>query len=80
MCAYPSLCCRIIVGAPKGTYPGGLALPASADAENETGLVYQCSLTDEACSAVGRDGSNPANDRLFDSQRKLSVCSSVVLQ
>ena len=37
---------RVIVGAPRGTYPGGLALDDPGEpAESRTGLVYTCSVT-----------------------------------
>ena len=45
---------RVIVGAPRGTYPGGLALDDPGEpAENRTGLVYTCSVTpDGDCGPV----------------------------
>ncbi len=65
---------RIIVGAPNGTFPGGLPglVDAGSDPVNNTGLVYQCPIDNGTCGAVGRDGStsNPINRRLFDDQRK----------
>ncbi|XP_064401212.1 integrin alpha-5-like [Halichondria panicea] len=63
---------RIIVGAPNGTFPGGLPglVDAGSDPVNNTGLVYQCPIDNGTCGAVGRDGStsNPINRRLFDDQ------------
>ena len=59
---------RIVVGAPKGTYPGGLSLNAPKFAfppVNETGLVYQCPVSPGECGPIG-DGSLP----VFDALRK----------
>lgn len=55
---------RLLVGAPLGTYPGGvLGLPTSSP-ERETGLVYQCRVAGE-CEGIL--GNNAGNDRrLFD--------------
>jgi integrin alpha 8 len=53
---------RLIVGAPQGTFPGGLPLvDPGGRAEERTGLVYTCSITpdntEELCGAV------PGNDQ-----------------
>ena len=74
---------RIIVGAPKGTFPGGLDLiDHGQPAINRTGLVYACSITPQTmCQAVLGDeslfqnGDQINNDglhgagRLFDHRR-----------
>ena len=45
-------CCRVIVGAPHGSYPGGLNLTDPEDpASPNTGLVYSCPL-EGACEGV----------------------------
>jgi len=41
------------VGAPRGTYPGGLSLPTLSSAENYTGLVYECPVGQGECGRVG---------------------------
>ena len=45
---------RLIVGAPRGTYPGGLSLTDPAKPhENRTGLVYSCpSAGSDMCEGV----------------------------
>ena len=45
------LCCRIIVGAPFGTFPGGLSL-SSNPGESRTGLVYSCPVQPGICEGV----------------------------
>ena len=61
---------RIIVGAPRGTYPGGLSLPENGMAENQTGLIYDCPIQLGDCN--GLFGSGSGNDlRLFDPEGKL---------
>lgn len=56
---------RILVGAPKGTYPGGLLdLSMSSTPENETGLVYDCPVQQGTCGMIGNGQGNDA--RLFD--------------
>lgn len=56
---------RILVGAPKGTYPGGLLdLPMSSTPESETGLVYDCPVQQGTCGMIGNGQGNDA--RLFD--------------
>ena len=58
---------RIMVGAPKGTYPGGVSgLPVSMEAEDETGLVYQCPLQPGTCGPIERTNNESA--RLFDGE------------
>ena len=48
--------CRIIVGAPMGTFPGGLPLPdPGQSAENQTGLVYSCPVQPGVCEGVRGD-------------------------
>ena len=75
---------RIIVGAPRGTFPGGLNLPDPGEpAINRTGLIYSCTiLPGTQCDAVRgdedmfQDGDEIDNDglhgagRLFDHRRK----------
>ena len=47
------LYCRIIVGAPMGTFPGGLPLlDPGQRAENQTGLVYSCPVQPGVCEGV----------------------------
>ena len=41
------------MGAPQGTYPGGLPLPADGSAENNTGLVYECPVGRGGCGRIG---------------------------
>jgi hypothetical protein len=58
---------KIIVGAPNGTFPGGLTLPGvdASEALNHTGLVYVCPITPGDCEAL--TGNGTGNDiRLFD--------------
>jgi hypothetical protein len=44
---------RIIIGAPYGTFPGGLSLADPGKrAENNTGLVYVCDVTGNNCGGV----------------------------
>ena len=47
---------RVVVGAPVGTYPGGLSLSdPGKPAVNRTGLIYDCSVIpnrDEPCGPV----------------------------
>ena len=53
----PTLCsCRIIVGAPSGTFPGGLNLddPGMPRAER-SGLVYACPVQPGTCAGVRGD-------------------------
>ena len=46
--------CRIIVGAPFGTFPGGLSLSSIPGevAESRTGLVYSCPVKPGICEGV----------------------------
>ena len=61
---------RLVVGAPKGTYPGGLYLnnpSCTGNPPQRNGLVYLCSIQPgkEICDgAVGNGTTN--NGRLFD--------------
>ena len=44
---------RVIVGAPRGSFPGGLDLvDPELPAESETGLIYQCQLGNDICEGV----------------------------
>ena len=85
-CLIPS---RIIIGAPKGTYPGGLPLDdPGAPRSNETGLVYMCPVEPGECEGVrgnlslyssdlSNDRDNPEG-RLFDHFREYAstnLCS-----
>jgi hypothetical protein len=56
------------VGAPKGTYPGGLSPSTMSTPENETGLVYNCPVRSGSCGRIGTGEGNDA--RLFDPDRK----------
>ena len=57
------LYCRIIVGAPMGTFPGGLPLTDPGQpAENQTGLVYSCPVQPGVCEGVQGDTSITAQD------------------
>ena len=68
ICAYS----RIIVGAPHGTYPGGVPGLPTLMPENGTGLVYQCPLRNGNCTGVM--GNDRLNDRrLFDGDRKYCI-------
>ena len=64
---------RLIVGAPAGTYPGGLTGLEPRAPETLTGLVYQCPVSAGDCTGVISNVSNvTSNDRrLFDGDRKL---------
>lgn len=45
--------CRIPIGAPRGSYPGGLNLTDPAEpASNRTGLVYSCPVGPGECEGV----------------------------
>ncbi len=66
-----------MVGAPHGTFPGGLNLPLSDGASQDNvsqaaGLVYECPLAPGACGPVGRNSllQDSVGLRLFDDQRK----------
>ena len=49
---------RIIIGAPRGTYPGGLNLTdPGRPREDETGLVYSCPILPGPCEGVRGDTS-----------------------
>ena len=55
------------MGAPNGTFPGGLNLAGidGSEAVNDTGLVYVCPITPGDCEPLSGTGSG--NDvRLFD--------------
>ena len=57
------LYCRIIVGAPMGTFPGGLPLSDPGQpAENQTGLVYSCPVQPGVCEGVRGDTNITAAD------------------
>ena len=47
---------RVIIGAPLGTFPGGLGYPDDFEArENATGLVYNCPVSPGGCVGVRGD-------------------------
>lgn len=47
---------RIIIGAPRGTYPGGLGLRDLGNRrEVETGLIYSCPVEPGECEGVRGD-------------------------
>ena len=49
---------RIIVGAPLGTFPGGLNISdLFLDREDQTGLVYSCPIAPGPCEGVRGDTS-----------------------
>jgi hypothetical protein len=53
---YCACMCRIIVGAPRGSYPGGLNLTdPEMRAVNRTGLVYSCPIGPGDCEGVRGD-------------------------
>ncbi len=60
------------MGAPHGTYPGGLDLP-ELDPAPRGGLVYQCSIRAGNCTGLTSNASDPTSPdrRLFDGDRKL---------
>lgn len=50
--------CRVIIGAPRGTYPGGLNLTDfELSAVDRTGLVYSCPIGPGDCEGVRGDTS-----------------------
>ena len=77
---------RIIIGAPKGTYPGGLDLAdPGLPASNQSGLIFSCPISPGLCEGVtgdpntfdlpdvSVDDDNGTGDgRLFDHRRKLA--------
>ena len=77
---------RIIIGAPKGTYPGGLDLAdPGLPASNQSGLIFSCPISPGLCEGVTGDpatfdlpGVTVDDDdgvgegRLFDHRRKLA--------
>ena len=57
------------MGAPHGTYPGGIMSLLSGSAEPQTGLVYQCPVGPGGCDGIL--GNNADSDRrLFDGDGK----------
>jgi len=59
---------RIIVGAPKGTFPGGLNVGApGSNSALRTGLVYQCPVSPSTCTGVFGTGTG-TDKRLFDDE------------
>ena len=63
LCVLLFLYCRIIVGAPMGTFPGGLPLTdPGQSAENQTGLVYSCPVQPGVCEGVRGDTNITAQD------------------
>lgn len=68
--------CRIIIGAPQGTYPGGVDGLPELIPEERTGLVYQCPILSPGncvglVDATGNDNVTNNDRRLFDGDRKL---------
>ena len=72
--------CRLLVGAPTGTFPGGLDIEDRGNpAVEKTGLLYNCSLVDRdpPCGPVLGDDALVDDDndglrgagRLFDQRR-----------
>ena len=68
---------RIIAGAPRGSYPGGLNLIDEGNSVPETGLVYQCPVNPGICGGVLGElrqpinsGNNSSFQPLFDESRK----------
>ncbi|KAL5496319.1 hypothetical protein EMCRGX_G012578 [Ephydatia muelleri] len=63
---------RVVVGAPNGSYPGGLSLTnpsCSTPTINNTGLVYLCSIQPGKDTCDGAVGNGTVdNGRLFDCQ------------
>ena len=60
--------CRIIIGAPNGTFPGGLPLTDPGQmAESQTGLVYSCPVLPGDCEGIQGNisiySSCPDNDK-----------------
>ena len=75
---------RIIIGAPKGTYPGGLNLvDPGMPASSQTGLIFSCPVSPGSCEGVtgGTDTADVDDDdgfsqsRLFDHRRKYQILS-----
>lgn len=63
----------MIIGAPQGTYPGGLTDLPPLMPENVTGLIYECPLsTPGSCGGLIGSSNNISNNdrRLFDGDRK----------
>ena len=59
------------MGAPKGTFPGGLDITPSSTPINEIGPVYNCPVVQESCGKIGnREGDNAMQARLFDPDHK----------
>ena len=83
---------RIIIGAPKGTYPGGLDLAdPGLPASNQSGLVFSCPISPGLCEGVTGDpatfdlpGVTVDDDdgvgegRLFDHRRKLAGAAELI--
>jgi len=70
---------RIIIGAPNGTFPGGLPLNDPGQmAENQTGLVYSCPVLPGECEGIQGNLSlyinSPDNDMSeFELQAPLDI-------
>ena len=76
-CHFISERSRVVVGAPNGTYPGGLSInnpdcPSPSAQMNNTGLVYLCSIQPgkDTCDGALGNGTTE-NGRLFDCQGTL---------
>ena len=61
---------RIIVGAPRGSFPGGLGLPdPGLPHSNITGLIYSCPVTPGSCQGVRGDTTVYLSDTGFTDNR-----------
>ena len=71
---------RIIIGAPKGTYPGGLNLTDySLPAVNETGLVYNCQFGSGVCEGVtGNTALYVTDPNAIDGRQSLTLNDIVI--
>ena len=63
--------CRLIVGAPLGTYPGGLQGLPALNPVPVTGLVYQCPVNAPGnCAGLNSSTNDDNARRMFDGDRK----------
>ena len=70
--------CRIVIGAPNGTFPGGLPLTDPGRmAERQTGLVYSCPVLPGECEGIQGNTStymsNPDNDMSADALGPIDI-------
>ena len=78
---YARLLFRLIVGAPRGTYPGGLQDLPMLDPVPRGGLVYQCPIRPGNCSGLtDSTASNMNYNKLFDGERKLGISNGTWVQ